>query len=151
MNTKLKNAIRIFLPLILGSLVAFIIKDYMDYSTYVKPFLSPPAIVFPIVWTILYLLMGISYYLYRKEQDDQGITFLYYTQLFVNLTWPIFFFRLKWWFFSILWIILLFILVLFYIKKMFDVRSKISAYLLIPYLLWIVIATYLNIGIYLLN
>ena len=61
------NAYYILLPIILGSLVGFLIKDYMDYQMLLKPPLSPPKIVFPIAWSIIYLLMGLAYFFYKRN------------------------------------------------------------------------------------
>lgn len=151
MNQKFKNALRLFLPLTLGGIISFLIRDKMDFSHVAQPPLSPPGIVFPIVWTILYLMIGFSYYLYRKKATDNVTTLLYYLQLSVNLIWPILFFNFRLFFFSIVWIILLIVLVILYFKELYVGNHKISAYLLIPYILWLFLATYLNIGIYLLN
>ena len=134
-----------------GSLVGFFISKSIDYSILQKPPFAPPAIIFPIIWTLIYLFMGISYYLLTKKIDYRPIEkIVYYAQLVVNLLWPIFFFTLKWRLFSILWIFLLLYLVVSMIRT-FYMNSKVSAYLNLPYLLWIVFATYLTIGIYLLN
>ena len=152
MNEKLRNAIRILLPVILAGFVSLLIKDNMDYDSLIKPAFAPPAIVFPIVWTILYLLIGFSYYLFRKEDVfSSDIRKLYYFQLGVNLIWPILFFKFRLFFFSILWIVLLLSLVILYFKSLLENKYKISAYLLIPFLIWLIIATYLNIAVYLLN
>lgn len=141
----------LFLPLILGGIIAFLIKDSINYATLIKPVLAPPKILFPIAWTIIYLLMGISYFLYKKEYQENGlVNILYYLQLFVNLLWSIIFFLWKARFLAIVWIILLDILV-FILVYLFYHRKKVSAYLNIPYLLWILFATYLTIGIYILN
>ena len=150
MQEKIKRFFQIFLPLILGSIVGFLISGSMDFQSLQKPPLAPPGIVFPIAWTILYLLMGISYYLYRKQEEFDFTSKIHYIQLAVNLLWPIFFFVLKIRLFSIFWILLLFFLVLF-LTFLYYQKKKVSAYLLIPYLLWICFATYLNIGIYILN
>ena len=141
---------QIFGPLLLGGIVGFLIKDAMDYTSLVQPPFAPPSLVFPIAWSILYLLMGISYYLYRKVDEDRTLIFVYYLQLFFNLTWTIIFFVFTLRFLSIFWIIFIILLVLYLIIKFFSIRKE-SAYLLIPYLLWLLFATYLNIGIYLLN
>ena len=142
------NAYYILLPIILGSLVGFLIKDYMDYQMLLKPPFSPPKIVFPIAWSIIYLLMGLAYFFYKRKTDDKN--YIYYIQLIVNLFWSIIFFVFKWRFVSILWIVLLDILVILTMKK-FKEYSKVSVYLFIPYLLWILFATYLTIGIFILN
>jgi tryptophan-rich sensory protein len=151
MNTIIKNSFYIFLPLILGSIIGFIISDYIDYSTLIKPPLAPPKIAFPIAWSIIYLLMGISYYIFKKntlytKKED----FIYYLQLIVNLLWSIIFFVIKARLLAVIWIIILDILVI-YMFFLFLKKVKISAYLNIPYLLWILYATYLTIGIYILN
>ena len=117
----------------------------------VKPPLSPPGIVFPIVWTILYILMGISYFLATKDnEDNKELDQIYLLQLLVNFMWPIIFFVLEMYFTAFLWIILLLILVIVMIKALLNV-NKVSGYLQIPYLIWLLFATYLNLGITLLN
>ena len=141
----------IFVPVIIGAVVGFIISGFIDYNTLEKPFLSPPSIVFPIVWSILYVLMGISYGILEvNSQVDSDINFIYYLQLFVNALWSIFFFVFKWRFFAFLWILLLLALVTIMIIKFYN-KNKLAGLLQIPYLLWIAFATYLNLGIYLLN
>lgn len=147
MKEKIQKGLQIFSPLLLGGLIGFIISSSMDYNLLNQPPLSPPGILFPIIWSILYLLMGISYFLYRKENSKN---YLYYLQLGVNLIWPILFFTLKLRFFSILWIFMLDYLI---VRLIFEWKNrvKISAYLLIPYLIWTLFATYLNIGVFLLN
>lgn len=148
MKQKLLNAFYIFLPITLGSLVGLLISNFMDYEILIKPPLAPPKIVFPIAWSIIYLLMGISYYFYKRRTNDKNL--IYYIQLIVNLLWSIIFFILKWRFISILWIVLLDILVILTMKK-FKEYNKVPVYLFIPYLLWILFATYLTIGIFILN
>ena len=151
MKKLLTNAFYIFFPLIIGIIVSLLIKDNIDYNTLNQPPLAPPSILFPIVWSILYLLMGISYYLYKKNTYTEKIeTIIYYTQLFVNALWSIIFFILKLRFFSIIWILILVILI-YLLISLFKQKYKPSAYLLIPYLIWSIFATYLTIGIYLLN
>ena len=123
----------------------------MNYGILNKPLLSPPGFIFPIVWSILYILMGVSYYLYRVNgYDNDKLKKVYYGQLIVNLLWSIIFFGLKWYFISILWTILLDVLVIYLIYLYFK-EYKISGYLNIPYLIWILFATYLTIGVYILN
>lgn len=145
----MKKYLRLFLPLILGSLIGLLTSSDIDYNSLVKPPLSVPSIAFPIIWSILYLFIGITYYSFRNKSDNEDIIKLYYVQLFVNLIWPILFFTFKLRFISILWILLLDVLVALLIKKLEKNRNLF--YLLIPYLLWTLFATYLNIGIYILN
>ncbi len=150
MNQKWISFFQIFLPVLLGTLVGFLLSGRIDYSLLEKPPLSPPGVVFPIVWFFLYLLMGISYYLFRKEEPFGRESVLYYLQLGVNLLWSIVFFLFQWRLFSVFWILLLDFLVGWLIWAFYK-KKKISSYLLVPYFLWILFATYLTIGIYLLN
>lgn len=141
----------LFFPLLVGGIVAFFIKDSIDYTSLIRPPLAPPKVLFPIAWTILYLFMGISYFLYKKEFKERSVLdFLYYIQLFVNALWSFIFFLWKARFVAILWILLLDILAVLLIYCFFY-KKKISAFLNIPYLIWILFATYLTIGIYVLN
>ena len=141
----------ILIPVVIGGVVGLIISGSMDYESLQKPPLSPPGIIFPIVWTILYVLMGISYgILESKNLNDEKINLIYYLQLFVNALWSIFFFVLKWRFFSFIWIILLLVLIIIMIVKFYK-KDKLSGILQIPYLLWTLFATYLNLSIYLMN
>lgn len=141
----------ILIPVIVGGIVGLIISGSMDYNNLQKPFLSPPSIVFPIVWTILYILMGISYgILENNDLVDRKVNWIYYMQLFVNSLWSIFFFLLKWRLFAFIWIVLLAILVIIMIKEFYK-KNKVTGLLQIPYILWVLFASYLNISIYLLN
>ena len=119
----------------------------MNYESLTLPSLAPPGITFPIVWTILYILMGISAYLI--SQKDKVPT-IYYIQLFVNALWSIIFFVFKLRLLAFFWIVLLIFLVVIMIYKFYKI-DKTAAYLQIPYLLWIAFASYLNLSIYLLN
>ena len=141
----------ILIPVLIGGIVGILISDSMDYNYLEKPFLSPPSILFPIVWTILYILMGISYgILKEKKLIDPETKLIYYLQLFVNAMWSIIFFTFKWRFFAFLWIILLDTLVIVMINKFYN-KDKLAGLLQIPYLIWILFATYLNLAFYLLN
>lgn len=152
MSKKTKNyIISIIIPLIVGGIVGLIISKYIDYDMLQKPALAPPAILFPIIWTIIYILMGISYgMLKNKFLLDSGVRFFYYVQLGINALWSIFFFVFKWRLFSFFWIILLDIAVIMMIVK-FYYKNKTAGLLQIPYLIWSLFATYLNLGVYLLN
>lgn len=138
-------------PLLLGTISGIITIDKTNYQTLIKPKLAPPGIIFPIVWTILYILIGLSYYLYKKNAK-KNITeeIIYYIQLFINITWPIIFFTLNLRFLALIWVLILTILV-YTLITLFIQKNKISAYLLIPYLIWCIFATYLNTGFFLLN
>lgn len=151
MNNKFISITRILLPLILGSLIGFIIGNFTYYETLIKPPLSPSKIIFPIAWSIIYLLMGISYnIIINKTKNKKLIQVIYYLQLIVNLLWSPIFFTLKLKLLSVIWILLLLLLVSIQIKVYYK-ENKISSYLNIPYILWIIFATYLTIGIYILN
>ena len=144
-------ALAIIIPLALGGLVGFITSGSMDYDMLRQPALSPPAILFPIVWTILYILMGVSFgLLMDKGVLDDNAKWIYYIQLFVNLVWPILFFTLKWRLLAFIWIIVLDFLVLTMVVKFYG-KDKIAGLLQVPYLAWVLFATYLNLGVYLLN
>ena len=141
----------ILVPIILGGIVGFIISNFIDYNSLQKPPLAPPSILFPIIWTILYILMGVSYgRLKSKGLTDEKTNIIYYVQLAINLSWPIFFFVFKWRLFAFFWIILLDIAVILMIMEFYR-KDKVAGLLQIPYLLWSLFATYLNFGIYLLN
>lgn len=141
----------ILIPVIIGGIVGLLISSAIDYNTLEKPFLAPPSMLFPIVWTILYILMGVSYGILKSNNlTNQEISLVYYTQLVFNSLWSIFFFLLKWRLFSIIWIIILDILVILMIVEFYK-KNKVAGLLQIPYLLWVLFATYLNIAIYILN
>ena len=148
MKKIIKNGFYMFLPIILGSVIGLLTSNFTDYNTLIKPPLAPPKILFPIIWSIIYLLMGIAYFIYKKNNDETN--YIYYIQLTVNLLWSIIFFVLKWKFISVIWIILVDILIILTMKT-FKKTSKISYYLFIPYLIWCIYATYLTIGIFILN
>lgn len=153
--------IAILIPLLVGGLSAFLTKDAMVmFDAIKKPPLSPPGIVFPIVWSILYVLMGIARYsLYNLDEQklsEEQIKFRNYTlviydiQLFFNFFWSIIFFKFSMYKVAFLWLIILWVLVFIFIKNALKL-NKISAYLMIPYLLWITFAGYLNVAIAILN
>lgn len=145
----------IALPFLVGIFAGLLTRNSMEaFSILNKPPLAPPAILFPIVWTILYILMGFSFYFIQKskgrKQNCESASSLYYYQLIVNFLWPLFFFRLQWYFFSFLWLVLLWILVILMIRC-FSKISKLAGLLNIPYLLWLTFAGYLNFAIWLIN
>jgi len=145
--------ISILISLGVGGLSALITGGSMDmYNMLVKPPLSPPGIVFPIVWTILYILMGISAYIIYKSRDisKKEALKIYAIQLLINFIWPILFFKLEWLFPSFIWILILLGVIILMISKFYKI-DKTAAYLQIPYLLWVIFATYLNFSFYILN
>jgi tryptophan-rich sensory protein len=118
-----------------------------------KPPLSPPAFLFPIVWSILYVLMGIAAYLVlnsNKPARTRTALTVYGVQLFFNFLWSILFFNLKAYLFAFIWLVLLLILIIITAYLFFGI-NKAAGYLMIPYILWVTFAGYLNLAIYLLN
>lgn len=119
----------------------------------VQPPLSPPAILFPIVWTVLYLLMGISAARVSLSEPSpnrsRGLN-LFVVQLIVNFFWSPIFFNAGAYGFALLWLILLWVLVFAMIRS-FGKADRLAALLQIPYLLWLTFAAYLNAGVWLLN
>lgn len=155
LTLNLKDLLKsIALPLLVGILAGLLTRNSMEtFSVLNKPPLAPPAILFPIVWTILYILMGVSFYFIQNNSNRKNCPKadnLYYYQLIVNFLWPIFFFRLEWYLFSFLWLLLLWILV-FLMIQCFSKISKLAGWLTIPYLLWLTFAGYLNFAILWLN
>ena len=152
MKENWKNLITaIAIPLAAGSLSALLAKDGISsFSTITKPPLTPPAAVFPIIWTILYILMGIVSYLVIMKNPDEKSLSLYGLQLLFNFFWSIWFFRFGWYLFAFFWLIALWLLILATTLAFFRI-SRPAGYLMLPYLIWVTIAGYLNLGIYLLN
>ena len=145
----------IFLPLTVGLLSSSLTSENISILDQLnKPILYPPGFLFPIVWTVLYVLMGIASYLIitsnANANDIIDALSAYLLQLAVNFFWPIFFFNLQAFFFSFLWLMLLWIFIALTIYNYAQI-SKIAAYLMIPYLIWVTFAGYLNLAIYLLN
>ena len=141
----------ILIPVIVGGIVGRIINPFIDYGSLNKPPLAPPGILFSIIWPILYVLMGISYGILKsKKLVDTKVSIVYYVQLGINALWSIFFFLLKWRLFSFIWILVLDVIVI-YMIVLFYQKNKVAGILQIPYLLWILFASYLNIAMYVLN
>lgn len=143
--------INLFISLGIGGLASFVTRDSMDiYKYIVLPPLAPPSWIFPVVWTILYILMAISATIvYEKSSKTSALT-LYGLQLIVNFIWPILFFNGRMFSAAFICLIILWILVLWMIIKFYKVRP-IAAYLQIPYLIWLTFALYLNWNVFVLN
>ena len=155
MLKKLKPyIISIAIALAVGGLSAFLTRGNMDlYATINTPALSPPAILFPIVWTILYILMGISaaaIFEKKDTHDVSGALKTYALQLAVNFFWSIIFFNMRAYLFAFVWLIVLLLLVIIMIVQFYRIRRW-AAYLQIPYALWLTFAAYLSLMIYILN
>lgn len=142
------------IPLGVGGLSALLSGGMGDYARLNQPPLSPPGWVFPVVWTILYLLMGYASYrvwVSGKDSTDIKNAQIYYgIQLFLNFLWPIFYFGFQWRIGAMVLLIFLWIAVLLTMRK-FAELDETAGDLLIPYLLWITFAAYLNLGTILLN
>lgn len=140
--------VSILIALAVGGLSALFTMGNMDiYSQIVKPPLAPPGFIFPIVWVILYVLMGISA---AKVYLKGGNLFFYVIQLIFNFFWSILFFNFEEYLLSFVWLVFLWIFIVLMIRD-FAKTDKKAAYLQIPYLLWVTFAGYLNLMIFLLN
>ncbi|WP_142414699.1 TspO/MBR family protein [Hathewaya massiliensis] len=138
-----------------GFISGILTKNSMQfYKELKKPIFSPPSFVFPIVWTILYFLMGVALYkILKLKSEGKNVNkalVLFFIQLFLNFLWPIIFFRKRLIFIAFLELILLIIFILFTIIEFYK-KDKKAAYLLIPYILWCIFAAVLNFYIWFLN
>ncbi len=138
-----------------GTLAGFLTRDGMElYKTQVvKPPLSPPAIVFPIVWGILYALMGIGIarvWLSARSEERADAIQVYLLQLAINFTWSIFFFNLRS-YGGALTVLLILLGLIFWMIFRFRRVDRPAARLQIPYVIWVCFAAYLNAGVWLLN
>lgn len=143
----------IFLSLGVGIITSLLTMNSMDvYETLAKPPLAPPGWVFPIVWTILYTLMGISAYLIYISQSPDKFSALttYALQLFLTFVWSIVFFNMNQYLLAFFILILLWISILFMIRS-FSKINTVAARLQIPYLIWVTFAGYLNLAIAILS
>lgn len=124
------------------------------YTKYEKPPFLPPSWIFPVVWTILYALMGISAYLIKTSCGDEyrvsRALKLYWVQLAVNFSWSIVFFRFEALWAAVVVILVLLALIIAMILSFKKIRP-LAAYINIPYLLWVTFASYLTIAIAIIN
>ncbi|MEJ5167334.1 MAG: TspO/MBR family protein [Thermoanaerobaculia bacterium] len=150
-----KFIISILIPLIIGFFGSIFTSTSVStwYPTLNKPSFNPPNWIFGPVWTTLYILMGISFYLIWKKtnfKENRTVFIFFFIQLFFNLSWSFFFFTLKSPFLALIDIILLLIFIIFTILSFYKI-SKVSSYLLLPCLFWVLFATILNFSILILN
>ena len=147
-------AVCIAIPLAVGILAGLITAGCREvYQGLVKPPLTPPVWVFPVVWTILYVLMGVASYLIVMSPLSAARTKalrVYAVQLAVNFFWPVFFFYAGWYLFAFIWLLLLWYLVYICIIRFYGI-SKQAAYLMAPYIVWLTFAEYLNLFVVVLN
>ena len=157
-NKNIKDIIiAIVIPLLVGGVSTLLTMKGMDkFKELNQPFLSPPTWLFPIVWTILYIMMGIASYLIYKNknvffyEEREKALLLYVAQLILNFFWSIIFFNMQQFVFAFFWLLLLWVFVLLLIINSKKV-NKTACYLLIPYILWLTFAGYLNIMVAILN
>lgn len=148
--------ISILIALGVGGLSALITRDNMDiYNRIITPPFAPPGFLFPIVWTILYTLMGISSARIYLEGKEKGAFVgdslkVYLLQLAVNFFWSIIFFNFEAFLLAFIWLLLLWVLIIVMIRKFYAI-DPLSAWLQVPYFLWVTFAAYLNLAIYILN
>lgn len=152
---KKRLIICLAIPLVVGGAAGLLTMNSMEaFEALNQPPLSPPGWMFPVVWTVLYVLMGIASYLVSvsdaPHEEKARALWTYGIQLAFNFLWPIAFFNLKWYLFAFLWLVILWILILITALRFGRIRKP-AGYLLVPYLLWVAFAGYLNLGIYLLN
>lgn len=142
------------LPLAVGGLAALLSGGMDSYADLDKPPLSPPGWIFPVVWTVLYLLMGYASYLVLTSEKDSAVIrkalIPYGLQLAANFIWPLLFFGAELYLTALLWLVVLWVLIFLTIRS-FSMVNERAGDLLIPYILWVTFAGYLNLGIYLLN
>ena len=148
-----KIILAILIPLLVGGISALITMNQMElFETVAKPPLAPPRWLFPVAWTILYILMGIaSYLLYIADtQEGREALVLYGVQLFFNFFWSIIFFNLEAYWFALIWLFIMWIIILLLLIKSRKVDER-AFWLLLPYFIWTTFAFYLNFGIAVLN
>ena len=157
MKGKIKAyAVSILFTLAVGAVSAFLTRNNMDvYSNIQKPGAAPPGIVLPIVWTVLYILMGTGLANVIIKGREKGIytmpaVYLYLLQLAVNFLWSLIFFNLQAFLFAFVWLLILWVLVGAMILKFHEI-SPFAAYINIPYFAWVTFAGYLNYMVYSLN
>lgn len=148
--------ISIGIPFIIGGITSLLIPNISSiYGDLVKPNFSPPSIVFPITWTILYVLMGVaSYKVYVLKYDNIDVSsalFVYAIQLLLNFLWTFIFFGFKLYGLAFLELVVLVLFVMLTIKRFYKKAGKKAAILLLPYLIWIIYAGVLNFFIWMLN
>lgn len=140
------------IPLAAGGLSALLTRGSMEsFEALNKPPLSPPGWLFPVVWTVLFVLMGIASYLAAVSGGPNRTALAVYgVQLLFNFVWPLLFFRLAQYLPAFIWLVILWVLILVTAVLFYRI-SKPAGYLMLPYLAWVAFAGYLNLAIFLLN
>ncbi len=145
--------IAIAIPLGVGGLAGLLTMNSMGfYETINQPPLAPPGFLFPIVWGVLYTLMGISSYLIWKEHtaESRMALYIYAVQLVLNFVWPLIFFNGRMFLLAFVWLLILLATVIVMTIRFYNI-NKLAGLLQIPYILWLIFASYLNFAIFLLN
>ena len=140
-------------PWIVGIISGIITSSAMaSYNQMNKPPLSPPGMVFPIAWAILYTLMGLaSYQFYASDKEgSMSLMFVYIIQLFFNFLWGPIFFNARLYWVALVWLLIMWLMIIYLVVKSMKV-SKLATILLVPYLLWCTFAAYLNLMTAILN
>lgn len=149
-----KLIICLAIPLGVGALAALLTGGMSQYKQLRQPPLAPPGWVFPVVWSILYLLMGYASYRIlvsnAPRREKNNALKLYGAQLAINFLWPLVFFGLEQYLLAFFVLLLLWSLIFFTIRA-FSRIDETAADLLLPYIIWVTFAGYLNVGVYLLN
>ena len=155
LSLRTKSLIKnLTIPLVMGALAGFLtngdVKEFM--ATAKQPFFAPPGWIFPVVWTILYALMGFAAYVIENTSSPRKSRALtvYYIQLFFNFVWSFIFFSAGNYLFAFVWIIILWVLIIATILEFKMIKNR-AAYILIPYLIWVTFAAVLNFSVFLLN
>ncbi len=142
----------ILITFIVGSFFSLFTMNNMDAFKELEKPINVPGFLFPIVWSILYLLMSISCYIIttKNNPNKNKALVIYAIQLVINSIWSLIFFGFEAYLFAFIWLLLLLISIIWMIIEFYKIDKK-AALLQIPYLLWVIFAGYLNLGIYLLN
>lgn len=150
-----KLAKNLAIPLAVGLISGFLTRGGVQEfnESVAKPFFMPPSILFPIVWTILYILMGIATYIIdisHHSGNKQYAMKLFYIQLAFNFLWSFIFFSWGNYLLALLWLVAMLVLIVLTTLEFYKIAPK-AAYLMIPYIVWVAFAGVLNFSVYLLN
>ncbi len=142
-------------PLVVGGVSAWLTRaGQQEFETITQPPLTPPSWVFGVVWTILYILMGIAYYRVGQSMASVGekkrFQYLYTAQLFFNFFWSLIFFNLQTYVFAFFWLLALWALILWMLFTVQEIDRP-AFWCLVPYFIWVTFAAYLNLGVAILN
>lgn len=150
----------VLLPLVVGGISSLLTSDAMgNYAMMERPPLSPPGWLFPVVWTILYILMGVASYLLlvrywesrgEEKRDAKMALIIYLVQLAFNFCWSIAFFNFKFYWFALVWLLVMWVMIIMLVARSRSL-SMAAMWMLVPYLVWTTFAAYLNLGTALMN